>query len=360
MCLAIAKPANAIVPVEHLHAGYQGNPHGCGFAYAEKGKLHILKGLFSFKDFMEKYRRHEHCPMLIHFRYSTHGQPSVLNCHPFSVWEGRYALIHNGTINIAQSISKDLNDTGHFAKLIMEPMLKAGIGPEKAAFRWLIQESIGASKVLLMDAQGKITIYNESCGEYEDAMDTEGNPVVVDTPEGPETAAVWYSNAGYKFTRRRGKNRPEGNDCYDGYFDCGQGEEVVPADFTNSLDGGFKGKAKLDPPPQGVILGFHAGIRSADPSPAGAPVNAPIKDAAEAARAIVAAHSGTIRTERDGSITTLTDTEPGDNTMITGPLFDCKAELEIAHLRESIGMTRDAAIKALGLEVKDAVSFVAA
>lgn len=356
MCLAIAKPAHAIVPVEHLHAGYEGNPHGCGFAYAENGKIHIVKGLFTFKDFMEKYRRHEQCPMLIHFRYSTHGKPSVLNCHPFPVWEGRYALIHNGTINIAQSISKDLNDTGHFAKLIMEPMLKLGVNPEKAAFRWLVQESIGNSKVIIMDQQGKITIYNESVGEYEDAVDKDGNPVVVETPDGPETAAVWYSNAGYKFTKRRGKVRPNGDgDNYDGYFEPCGANECQPTDFNNGLAEGFKGKAKLDPPPQGVIEGFKHGIRSADPGPV-----TPIKDAAEAAAAIVEAHGGSLRrTEKDGTITVIKP-KADDEGLITGPMFGYRAELEIAHLKEGMNLSREDAIRFLGLEMKDAVSYVEA
>jgi hypothetical protein len=359
MCLAIAKPARAIVPVDHLHAGYQGNPHGCGFAYAEKGKLTIVRGLFTFKDFMEKYRKVEHLPMLIHFRYSTHGQPSVQNCHPFAMWDGRYALIHNGMIHIHQSISKELSDTAHFAKLIMEPMLKAGINPEKAAFRYLVEESIGSgNKVLIMDNMGKTTIYNESVGEYEDAEDKDGNPVIVEGAEGPEQATVWYSNAGYKFTRRRGKQRTEG-DSYEGFFDCCQGEEVVPADFTTNLDTGFKGKAKLDAPPTpGVIRGFSSGVRTtADPGP----VSAPIKDAGQSAEAIAASWGGkVVRTEKNGTKTEIPAPAEDEDGLITGPLFNYKIELEIAHLKETMNMKRDEAIKALGLEINDAVSYVEA
>lgn len=302
---------------------------------------------------MELYKRYEHLPMLIHFRYSTHGKPSVLNCHPFPVWDNKYALIHNGTINIAQSISKDLNDTGHFAKLIMEPMLKIGVNPEKAAFRWLIQESIGHSKVLIMDQQGKIIIYNESVGEYEDAIDKAGNPVTFDGPDGPEVASVWYSNAGYKFTKRRGKQRPEG-DNYSGYFDCGSGcEEVTPAEVPHGVDVGFVGRARLDLPPEpaGIIAGFKSGVRTtADPGP----VSVPIKNASASAMAIMAANGATVRTEKDGTVT-----QVDDDSMITGPLFGCRVELEIAHLKESMNLSREEAIKCLGLEHKDAISFVA-
>lgn len=356
MCLAIAKPARAIVPVEHLHAGYQGNPHGCGFAYADKGKLHIVKGLFTFKEFMEKYRRVEHLPMLIHFRYSTHGEPSVINCHPFSMWEGRYALIHNGMIHIHQSISKELSDTAHFARLIMEPMLKAGINPEKASFRYLVEESIGHSnKVLIMDNNGKMTIYNESVGEYEDAEDKNGNPVIYEGIEGPEQATVWYSNSAYKFTRRRGKQRT--SDPYDGVFDCCQGDEVVPADFNN-LDIGFKGKAKLDLPPDesGIIHGFKGGIRTtADPAPPNSTENVPIKNASDAAEAIVQAHGGELIPNANPQ---LTADDEDDDLSIQGPLFGPKAELEIAHLKETLGMKRAAAIKVLSLTIDDAVSYV--
>lgn len=366
MCLAIAKPANAVVPVEHLHAGHEGNPHGCGFAYAEKGKLYIEKGLLSFKDFMTKYRQHEHLPMLIHFRYSTHGQPSILNCHPFPVWDGRFVLVHNGTINIASTIDKMLNDTGHFTRLIMEPMLKSGINPEKASFRWLVEQSIGTSKVLLMDVQGKITIYNEELGEYEYAVDKNGKDVMAETKNGSEQATVWYSNAGYKFTKRKGKQK-EG-DSYDGFYDVNsKGEEVVPADFSTKVGLGFQGTpksgasaAKLDTPP-GIVTGFKSGIRNtADPTPVNTPTNEPAKSAEFAAAAIVAAHGGKItRTEKNGVVMQLNGEKKDDNdTMITGPLFNCKAELEIAFLKDSMDISRSSAIKYLGLEEDDAVSIV--
>ena len=358
MCLAIAKPAGAVVPVGHLYAGYQGNPHGCGFAYAENGKLSIVKGLFSFKEFMERYRRYEHLPMLVHFRYSTHGEPSVLNCHPFSMWEGRYALIHNGVIHIHQSISKDLSDTAHFARLIMEPMLKAGINPEKAAFRYLVEESIGDNnKVLIMDNNGKITIYNESLGEYEDAEDKAGNPVIVEGKDGEEQATVWYSNVGYKYTRRRGKQRTA-DDPYDGFFDCCRDEEVVPADFTTNLDTGFRGKAKLDPPPgAGVIQGFKAGVRNtADPLPEGVGEAPALKNAGAAAEAMAAAWGGTVVRTEKSEITPVSE----DDLMITGPLFSYKVELEIAYMKQEFNMNRAEAIVALGLDVKDAESFVEA
>src|ERR1035441_5333248 len=121
MCLAISKPARAIIPVEHLEAGYEGNPHGCGFCYPEGGKVVVVKGLLKFDDFLKQYKEKEHLPMLVHFRVSTHGKPNFLNCHPFSMLSEKYALIHNGMIPIHQSYP-ELSDTGNFAKLVIEPL----------------------------------------------------------------------------------------------------------------------------------------------------------------------------------------------------------------------------------------------
>ena len=365
MCLAIAKPARAVIPVEHLEAGYEGNPHGCGFCYPEKGKVVVVKGLMKFDEFLKLYQEKEHLPMLVHFRVSTHGKASQLNCHPFSMLNEQFALIHNGVIPITLQYP-ELSDTGNFAKLVMEPMLKIGVDLAKPAFVFLVQQSIGAhNKVCVMDAKGKIVIYNESSGEVEDAVDKDGEPVMIKYTDGTTAQAeVWYSHGGYKFNKRH--QRRIVNDEYENIYNCGDGAEVVPVgDMTTSVGEGFAGtpasgvnpnfmnRAKLTPP-DGVIQGFK-----------------PMKDARTSAEAIALAHGATISdAEKPKTVRIQLPQKPmvlppkptlRTNTIqeiTSGPIFDVRTELELAHLGENMALTRDEGIRYLQLKIEDCISYV--
>jgi len=179
MCLAIYKPADLTIPKNQLHNGYQGNwsDHcGCGFCWTEDGKLNVIKGLFTFEDFYDQYKKVEHRPMLVHFRLATHGPVNVENCHPFTMCDGQYALIHNGIFSIDLKDPK-LSDTGNFAKYIMEPTIKAGKHKNKA----VIERAIGWNYVAMMSADGEVTVYNDREEQWDNG--------------------VWFSNGGYKYGR---------------------------------------------------------------------------------------------------------------------------------------------------------------
>jgi hypothetical protein len=360
MCLAIAKPARAVIPVEHLEAGYESNPHGCGFCYPEGGKVVVVKGLLKFEDFLKQYKEKEHLPMLVHFRMSTHGKPNFINCHPFSMLNGKYALIHNGVIPISLQYP-ELSDTGNFSKLVMEPMLKAGIDLAKPAFVYLVEQCIGScNKVCVMDEKGRIVIYNEASGETEGAVDKDGKAVMLRMADGKDNesqAEVWYSHGGYKFNKRcRSRNY---KDEYENIYSCGNGEEAVEVpDMTTSVGEGFSGtpisavnpafanRAKLTPPPMGVIEGFKPGGE---------------KDARLSAEAIVLAHGATLSDPEKPKLIHIQLPQKKENSIseiTSGPIFDVRAELEISHLRENMSLTRAEAIKSLGLRLEDCVSYV--
>lgn len=362
MCLAIFKPAKAVIPTEHLFNGYENNDNGCGFAYSEKGKLHIVKGLFSFKDFLAQYREHEDCPMIIHFRWATHGNTNVTNCHPFNILNGQFAMIHNGVLPIHLTI-KELSDTGNFAKLVMEPMLRNGVHPNKPAFRFLVEQAIGrGNRVALMAANGDVTIYNEDDGEYEDAID-KNNKQLFGTykKEGKDVkycAKVWYSNDCYKTLRQRRRVFTR-QDEYDGVYDGSPTDD----DMTTSMGEGFKGtplteftnRPKLDPPPTGTILGFKGGVKSAEDS------------AATMQQLMLGNGAPSVhqRTEKNGVIVPLPgivkkpDVVAHTVTEIEkGPIFSAKEELEIAYLMNQMNLSRGEAITSLQLDIKDAITFI--
>lgn len=374
MCLAIYKPARAVIPTEHLFNGYECNSNGCGFAYSEKGKLHIVKGLFSFRDFLRQYKEKEECPMLVHFRWATHGDTNVLNCHPFSILNGQFAMIHNGVLPIHCSI-KELSDTGNFAKLVMEPMLKNGLSPSKPAFRFLVEQAIGhANRVAIMASNGNVTIFNEDDGETEDAVDNNGDPVTFTHKEGEKIKEyqeqVWYSNSCYKSLTRRVRKQIGGvqvthisshQDEYDGYFDHGTCESDVtnPSGFAGTpkteINDQIVNRANLDAPIS-VITGFKDGVKNAEES-----------------ASVMQSTKGLGKKEKDSVVYDLDKNKlivltsapkkatVGDTTIAViekGPIFPAEKELEITFMMKDMNVTREAAITTLGLEIQDAITYV--
>lgn len=180
MCIAIYKPAGKVIDRDTLHRCYLKNKDGCGFAYFKTdGELVIIKSM-DFQSFYEDYEFHSVLnsdrPFLIHFRIATHGTVNLFNCHPFKI-DDNHVMIHNGIIhNIRNCPDKKRSDTQMFVDDILKEL------PPHWMFNWgitnLIEDYIGASKVVVLAADDSVTIYNESKGEWHED--------------------VWYSNSGYK------------------------------------------------------------------------------------------------------------------------------------------------------------------
>lgn len=180
MCLAIYKKAGAKVQKQHLANAFVANSDGAGFAAAVDGELVIKKGFFKFEDFFEAWKPFRKRAALIHFRMATHGDIGEKNCHPFPMLDGKYAMIHNGIINIDST--KEESDSSVFASLVIEKMLLAGVKLDCPALGYLIEEAVGSgNKIAVMDGTGKAVIWNKAEGHMEHG--------------------VWYSNSCYKYER---------------------------------------------------------------------------------------------------------------------------------------------------------------
>jgi|ERR1035437_858996 hypothetical protein len=187
MCLAIFKPIGLNIPEKNLRCGYEGNSDGCGIAWAEDNKLTVTKGMMKWDDFWKLYQEHQNCPMLIHFRKSTHGKKDEANCHPFLFNDGNLALIHNGVLPIKCS-EDGYSDTWHLVNKVLDPLVKNhGIAIDDPALSWLIQIAIGTDKIVVMDANGEAIIFNEEKGNWEP---TDG--------AGDKKGQVWYSNTSFR------------------------------------------------------------------------------------------------------------------------------------------------------------------
>lgn len=175
MCIAIVKPKGKVISKDVLRTCFENNPDGCGFAYVQDNTVYIKKFLNDFESFYSEYSKVENLSnMLIHFRIKTHGAVSLENCHPFKM-NSRMALIHNGIIS-GYGDKENKSDTRDFIdKVLSKISHKMWKNP---AFRQLVGDAIGYSKLGIIDTQGNVYIINEAKGKWDNG--------------------VWYSNSSYE------------------------------------------------------------------------------------------------------------------------------------------------------------------
>ena len=97
------------------------------------------------------------------------------SCHPWQICDGKIALIHNGILPIQPQ--EGLSDTGTFARLVLEPLLRK-LPLESPALAFLVERAIGSgNKIALLRNDGAHRIWCEDSGHW--------------------ASGVWYSNHGY-------------------------------------------------------------------------------------------------------------------------------------------------------------------
>lgn len=177
MCIAIHKPKGVTIPIAHLKESFASNPDGAGFAALHhKHGFVISKGFFTLEEFSRAYEPFENSPALVHFRIATSGGVSSEMCHPFPLCGGKYAMIHNGVLDIKPHKGK--SDTATFADSVLTPLLDAGVPHTCPSFKFLVESAIGNwNKILIMDRAGKVAYFNED--------------------KGHRLNKVWYSNDTY-------------------------------------------------------------------------------------------------------------------------------------------------------------------
>jgi hypothetical protein len=185
MCIAIFKPENQTITRRALERSFRMNPHGAGFCYSQNNQLHIRKGFFNFGSFLAAFESVQNLPVLIHFRWATHGALNKFNCHPWQIDEN-HAMIHNGVIEGFGALSNGRSDTGDFTEFILKPLMQSA--PDvwnKPPFISLMSRALNGNKVLIMDNTGEVAIYGEDLGFWDDGC--------------------WYSNQDYLKPKRKKK-----------------------------------------------------------------------------------------------------------------------------------------------------------
>lgn len=121
MCIAIVKPVGVDLPSkERLKICFDNNPHSTGFGISLKGVNY--NSIMKYSDFDLFYKMAQvfitksHLAF-IHFRYATHGEINLDNCHPFFIsdnqkeqCQNRPVLMHNGVFQLGK-LKDDKSDT---------------------------------------------------------------------------------------------------------------------------------------------------------------------------------------------------------------------------------------------------------
>jgi hypothetical protein len=177
MCIAILKPEGKILSKDTLRTCFDNNLDGCGFMFAKDSELIMEKGFFKFNEFWNAYnsnmRKYREPISIVHFRIATHGPINKFNCHPFLI-DKKVGFAHNGMINFTNPHLKK-SDTAVFNNEVLKTL------PEGFLFNdgifTLIEESIGSSKLIFLNSDGRYRIANKDLGTEKDG--------------------IWFSNGSY-------------------------------------------------------------------------------------------------------------------------------------------------------------------
>lgn len=157
------------MPNSVIQTNKRANPDGFGIAWREpKTGLQFRKfGPDKFAEFerlLKRIDKRKSVEYVAHFRTKTHGPACERLSHPFTYEdeaEGTTLVFHNGIISIKTDETE--SDTSTFTATVLRRLPSAWWN--NGALAWLVEESIGASRMVIMTATETIRL-NESLGEW--------------------------------------------------------------------------------------------------------------------------------------------------------------------------------------------------
>ena len=184
MCIAIWNPPEAQdIEKAVLARCRDANPDGMGMAWAEAGRLHVIKRLSRFGKFYRSYTRAraQHKGVLLHFRIATSGKRDFANCHPFQAGTDA-VLCHNGIFGDLGT--PEISDTREFVGMLDGLVRAVPSWWKSPEITPVLQLATAGSKCILLRADGDVWLLNEADGHWHEGS--------------------WWSNDTYKeslFTR---------------------------------------------------------------------------------------------------------------------------------------------------------------
>ena len=171
MCLLLVETSKAVSPLlqEDFDNARDANPHGFGIAWVNKSGR-VVSSKFTRGDPYKSYLharkvQREGTPIVMHWRWATHGDKVAELCHPFAICKGSVSLFHNGILPEPTNGRRE-SDTSVFARRYRLST------PE-----WVFSDQwaegtttfIGSwNKIALLGPNGTLRILNENAGEWDE------------------------------------------------------------------------------------------------------------------------------------------------------------------------------------------------
>lgn len=193
MCVIMVKPMGVSFPEDKVFKNcWTNNPDGAGFMYTWKERVHIVKGLMTYKALMEALTKArkvtgDKVPYVVHFRIATQGFNPCCT-HPFPVSSSmkslkalsgttRLGMAHNGIIHLTSDGNKTYSDTMLFIQKYLYNIVHGDNWYTDVKTCNLITNLIESSRIVLLNDAGKLAMFGE--GWVRDSK-------------------VYYSNSSYK------------------------------------------------------------------------------------------------------------------------------------------------------------------
>jgi len=176
MCQIIVVPAGKEINMSALDKAQEHNQDGYGVAWYEDKVVKTYKTMnySTFKGILNSLAPYT---KIVHLRYTTVGENSLDNCHPFDINNG--VMFHNGTINSLSPSFKD-RDKGESDSYKLAELINKAYYDEVQDIEPFLQHIIGdtINKLAFLEQDGTVTILNEHLGMEDDG--------------------IWYSNDYHK------------------------------------------------------------------------------------------------------------------------------------------------------------------
>jgi hypothetical protein len=153
---------------------YTSNPDGIGIMYATTKGLKVVKtlpkSLADATQFISKLPNDDR-QLAIHFRWTTHGDTNMENCHPYAVVPGYVAMMHNGVLHTGNAADTSKSDTWHFIQdFLVSPVTEHPPMIHNNSFLDMLAEFIGDNRFVFMDGDGNISHVNHDQGVEHDGL----------------------------------------------------------------------------------------------------------------------------------------------------------------------------------------------
>lgn len=139
-------------PIERLRQCAAMNPHGFGFATAER----VYKTM-NLQDLVNELGHVDNDEAaVIHFRCATHGSIRTANCHPFRDDRSGVSFAHNGVLDIMPA--DDMTDSETAFRMVLVPVIwEHGLWSDE--FVHAVGKIIGPSRFAFIDSDRHIRLF---------------------------------------------------------------------------------------------------------------------------------------------------------------------------------------------------------